>query len=59
MTQQQRLTDPMVWRYGQMHPTSWDDALDDIARFELADFCRRFFQKHSHIRHNKVDITTL
>lgn len=31
-TQLQRLTDPMVWRYGQMQPTSWDDALDLIAR---------------------------
>ncbi len=31
-TQQQRLTDPMVWRYGQMQPTSWDDALDLVAR---------------------------
>ncbi len=31
-TQQQRLTDPLVWRYGQMQPTSWDDALDLIAR---------------------------
>jgi arsenite oxidase large subunit len=31
-TQQQRLTDPMVWRYGQMQPTGWDDALDLVAR---------------------------
>jgi arsenite oxidase large subunit len=31
-TQQQRLTTPMVWRYGQMQPTSWDDALDLVAR---------------------------
>jgi len=31
-TQLQRLTDPMVWRYGQMQPTSWDDALDLVAR---------------------------
>ena len=31
-TQQQRLTDPMVWRYGQMQPTSWDDALDLVAQ---------------------------
>ena len=31
VTQQQRLTDPMVWRYGQMQPTSWDDALDLVA----------------------------
>ncbi len=31
-TQTTRLTDPMVWRYGQMQPTSWDDALDLVAR---------------------------
>ena len=31
-TQLQRLTDPMVWRYGQMQPTNWDDALDLVAR---------------------------
>ncbi|RVH01331.1 arsenate reductase (azurin) large subunit [Sinorhizobium meliloti] len=31
-TQQQRLTDPLVWRYGQMQPTSWEDALDLVAR---------------------------
>jgi arsenite oxidase large subunit len=31
-TQQQRLTDPMVWRYGTWQPTSWDDALDLVAR---------------------------
>ncbi|WP_159587972.1 arsenate reductase (azurin) large subunit [Chelativorans xinjiangense] len=31
-TQQQRLTAPLVWRYGQMQPTSWDDALDLVAR---------------------------
>lgn len=31
-TQLQRLTDPLVWRYGQMQPTSWDDALDLVAR---------------------------
>ncbi|MFC6486645.1 arsenate reductase (azurin) large subunit [Nitratireductor sp. GCM10026969] len=31
-TQQQRLTDPLVWRYGQMQPTSWDDALDLVTR---------------------------
>jgi arsenite oxidase large subunit len=30
-TQLQRLTDPMVWRYGQMQPTSWDDALTLVA----------------------------
>jgi arsenite oxidase large subunit len=26
-TQSQRLTDPLVYRYGGMYPTSWDDAL--------------------------------
>ena len=31
-TQLQRLTDPMVWRYGQMQSTSWDDALDLVTR---------------------------
>ncbi len=31
-TQQQRLTQPMIWRYGTWHPTSWDDALDLVAR---------------------------
>ena len=31
-TQLQRLTEPMVWRYGQMQPTNWDDALDLVAR---------------------------
>jgi arsenite oxidase large subunit len=35
-TQQQRLTTPMVWRYGQMQPTSWDDALDLVARITAA-----------------------
>ena len=35
-TQQQRLTDPMVWRYGSMMPTSWDDALDLVARVTVA-----------------------
>src|SRR5271165_4970545 len=35
-TQQQRLTEPMVWRYGQMQPTSWDDALDLAARVTAA-----------------------
>ena len=34
-TQLQRLTDPMVWRYGQMQPTSWDDALDLVARITV------------------------
>ncbi|MBY8977129.1 arsenate reductase (azurin) large subunit [Rhodobacteraceae bacterium NNCM2] len=31
-TQQQRLTDPIVWRYGTWQPTTWDDALDLVAR---------------------------
>ncbi|PVB60958.1 arsenate reductase (azurin) large subunit [Labrenzia sp. 011] len=31
-TQQQRLEEPMVWRYGTWQPTSWDDALDLVAR---------------------------
>lgn len=35
-TQQQRLTHPMVWRYGQMQPTSWEDALDLVARVTVA-----------------------
>jgi arsenite oxidase large subunit len=35
-SQQQRLTDPMVWRYGSMQPTSWDDALDLVARVTAA-----------------------
>ena len=35
-TQQQRLTEPMVWRYGQMQPTNWDDALDLVARVTAA-----------------------
>ncbi len=35
-TQLQRLTDPMVWRYGQMQPTGWDDALDLVARVTAA-----------------------
>ncbi|MCB9949251.1 MAG: arsenate reductase (azurin) large subunit [Rhodospirillaceae bacterium] len=30
-TQSQRLTDPLVWRYSGMHPTSWDDALGLVA----------------------------
>ncbi len=32
LTQQQRLSDPMVWRSGVYQPTSWDDALDLVAR---------------------------
>jgi arsenite oxidase large subunit len=35
-TQLRRLTDPMVWRYGSMQPTSWDDALDLVARVTSA-----------------------
>ena len=35
-TQLQRLTAPMVWRYGQMQPTSWADALDLVARVTVA-----------------------
>ncbi|QWG12332.1 arsenate reductase (azurin) large subunit [Bradyrhizobium sediminis] len=35
-TQLQRLTDPMVWRYGSMQPTSWDDALDLVSRVTSA-----------------------
>jgi arsenite oxidase large subunit len=31
-TQQQRLTDPLVWRYGTWQPTTWEDALDLVAR---------------------------
>jgi arsenite oxidase large subunit len=35
-SQLQRLTDPLVWRYGQMQPTGWDDALDLVARVTAA-----------------------
>ena len=31
-TQQQRLEEPMIWRYGTWQPTSWADALDLVAR---------------------------
>ena len=31
-TQQQRLEEPMIWRYGTWQPTSWNDALDLVAR---------------------------
>jgi arsenite oxidase large subunit len=31
----QRLTDPLVWRYGQMQPTSWDDALALVAEVTM------------------------
>jgi arsenite oxidase large subunit len=30
-TQAQRLTDPLVWRYGDLSPTSWDDAVALVA----------------------------
>ena len=30
-TQSQRLTDPLVYRYSGMYPTSWDDALSLVA----------------------------
>ena len=30
-TQMQRLTDPLVWRYGGLYPTSWDDAFQLVA----------------------------
>ena len=26
------MTDPLVWRYGTWQPTTWDDALDLVAR---------------------------
>ncbi|HZA67401.1 MAG TPA: arsenate reductase (azurin) large subunit, partial [Geminicoccaceae bacterium] len=35
-SQMQRLTDPLVWRYGQMQPTSWDDALALVAAVTMA-----------------------
>ncbi|MEE4119404.1 MAG: arsenate reductase (azurin) large subunit [Paracoccaceae bacterium] len=31
-TQGHRLTDPLVWRYGAYAPSSWEDALDLVAR---------------------------
>jgi arsenite oxidase large subunit len=30
-TQAQRLTQPLVWRYGGLYPTSWDDAVELVA----------------------------
>jgi arsenite oxidase large subunit len=30
-TQAQRLTDPLVWRYGGLVPTAWDDAIGLVA----------------------------
>ena len=30
-TSVERLTDPLVWRYGQLSPTSWDDAVGLVA----------------------------
>src|SRR5258708_31363654 len=35
-TQLQRLTDPMVWRYGQMHPTAWAAPLALLAPSTVA-----------------------
>jgi anaerobic selenocysteine-containing dehydrogenase len=35
-TQPQRLTDPMVWRQGMKVPTSWEVALDLVARVTVA-----------------------
>ncbi|MDO6731439.1 arsenate reductase (azurin) large subunit [Marinovum sp. 2_MG-2023] len=31
-TQQQRLSDPLVWRNGVWQPTSWEDAMDLVTR---------------------------
>jgi len=31
-SQQQRLSDPLIWRNGTWQPTSWEDALDLVAR---------------------------
>jgi arsenite oxidase large subunit len=39
-TQSQRLADPMVYRYGGMYPTSWDDAL-----WLVAEVTRRVVQE--------------
>ncbi len=30
-TSPERLTDPLVWRYGQLSPTAWDDAVGLVA----------------------------
>ena len=30
-TQAERLTEPLVWRYGTLTPTAWDDAVDLVA----------------------------
>ena len=30
-TEGQRLTTPLIWRYSDLHPTSWNDALDLVA----------------------------
>ena len=30
-TQPERLTEPLVWRYGTLTPTAWDDAIDLVA----------------------------
>ena len=39
-TQQHRLTDPLVWRYGSYQPTSWEDAYDLVARVTARHHCR-------------------
>ncbi|MGB6540311.1 MAG: arsenate reductase (azurin) large subunit [Xanthobacteraceae bacterium] len=41
-TQSQRLTDPLVYRYGGMYPTSWDDAL-----WLTAEITRRVIEEQS------------
>ena len=30
-SQLQRLTDPLIWRYGMMQPTSWEDSISFVA----------------------------
>ena len=30
-SQLQRLTDPLIWRYGMMQPTSWEDSIGLVA----------------------------
>ena len=41
-TQSQRLTDPLVYRYGGMYPTSWDDAF-----WLTAEITRRVVEEQS------------
>ncbi len=40
-TLRDRLTEPMVWRYGVLTPTSWDDAVDLVA-----EVTRRVVEQH-------------